>query len=137
MGGLASALQAGHQDHRWRLRAQVQRLGDTAERGGQLLLDDAQEFLAGAQRLRDLDADRARLDLVDEVLDDRQRDVGFEQRHAQLAAGGVDLRSEARRVGKECVSTCRVRCFPYPKKKKQTTLSNQSLKNDLYANSQE
>src|SRR3546814_7070447 len=52
-GGLASALQAGNQDHRWRLRAQVQRLGDTAERGGQLLLADAQEFLAGAQPLRD------------------------------------------------------------------------------------
>src|SRR3546814_11300799 len=28
------------------------------------------------------------------------------------------LRSEERRVGKECVSTCRSRCSPYHKKKK-------------------
>src|SRR3546814_12873571 len=32
-----------------------------------------------------------------------------------FGAGG---RSEARRVGKECVSTCRSRWSPYPKKKK-------------------
>src|SRR3546814_19442180 len=32
----------------------------------------------------------------------------------------VDLRSEERRVGKECVSTCRSRWSPYHEKKKQT-----------------
>src|SRR3546814_13297695 len=31
------------------------------------------------------------------------------------------LRSEERRVGKECVSTCRYRWSPYHKKKRQTT----------------
>src|SRR3546814_19703523 len=31
-----------------------------------------------------------------------------------------DGRSEERRVGKECVSTCRSRCSPYHKKKKTT-----------------
>src|SRR3546814_11663757 len=30
-----------------------------------------------------------------------------------------DDRSEERRVGKECVSTCRYRCSPYPEKKKK------------------
>src|SRR3546814_14851297 len=30
------------------------------------------------------------------------------------AAGCADLRSDARRVGKECVSTCRSRGSPYP-----------------------
>src|SRR3546814_16483780 len=29
----------------------------------------------------------------------------------------TDLRSEERRVGEECVSTCRYRWLPYPKKK--------------------
>src|SRR3546814_15784433 len=32
-----------------------------------------------------------------------------------------DLRSEERRVGKECVSTCRSRWSPYHNKKKKTT----------------
>src|SRR3546814_20229470 len=32
----------------------------------------------------------------------------------------VDERSEERRVGKECVSTCRSRCSPYHYKKKTT-----------------
>src|SRR3546814_11850871 len=32
--------------------------------------------------------------------------------------GDAPIRSEERRVGKECVSTCRSRWFPYPSKKK-------------------
>src|SRR3546814_18613879 len=36
----------------------------------------------------------------------------------QRLAERPDLRSEARRVGKECVSTCRSRWSPYNKKKK-------------------
>src|SRR3546814_8063930 len=34
--------------------------------------------------------------------------------HAELWLGGDDVRSEERRVGKECVSTCRSRWSPYP-----------------------
>src|SRR3546814_11112467 len=34
-------------------------------------------------------------------------------------------RSEERRVGKECVSTCRSRWSPYPSKKKKTRTNNQ------------
>src|SRR3546814_14261884 len=37
----------------------------------------------------------------------------------ELAAGGVAVRSEERRVGKECVSTCRSRWWPHHYKKKQ------------------
>src|SRR3546814_13437568 len=33
-------------------------------------------------------------------------------------AAALDERSEERRVGKECVSTCRSRWWPYPSKKK-------------------
>src|SRR3546814_4601479 len=33
---------------------------------------------------------------------------------APLAGGGVGARSEERRVGKECFSTCRSRWSPYP-----------------------
>src|SRR3546814_12767218 len=44
---------------------------------------------------------------------------------ARIAEGaeqriGFVARSEARRVGKECVSTCRSRCARYHRKKKQT-----------------
>src|SRR3546814_14004275 len=35
------------------------------------------------------------------------------------AVGFIALRSEERRVGKECVSTCRSRWSPYHKKKKK------------------
>src|SRR3546814_12623024 len=39
--------------------------------------------------------------------------VLFDQEHLQLADRGVAGRSEERRVGKECVSTCRYRWSPY------------------------
>src|SRR3546814_16083522 len=46
-----------------------------------------------------------------------------------LAAGMWALpRSEERRVGKECVSTCRSRWSPYHKKKKYYKYSNKQLK---------
>src|SRR3546814_18401756 len=34
-----------------------------------------------------------------------------------LVSVSTDIRAEARRVGKECVSTCRSRWWPYPSKK--------------------
>src|SRR3546814_20832194 len=45
--------------------------------------------------------------------------------------GAVVGRSEERRVGKECVSTCRYRWSPYHKKKKTTTWTKM---NDLHNN---
>src|SRR3546814_20637544 len=36
---------------------------------------------------------------------------------ADVNLAGIDERSEERRVGKECVSTCRSRWLPYPSKK--------------------
>src|SRR3546814_18802635 len=41
-----------------------------------------------------------------------------------LAAIPAHTRSEARRVGKECVSTCRSRWSPYTNKKKQKKSNN-------------
>src|SRR3546814_18118989 len=52
-------------------------------------------------------------------------DVAMMERQVQAAEDGlraIDLtRSEERRVGNECVSTCRSRWSPYHKKKKTTT----------------
>src|SRR3546814_14896453 len=42
------------------------------------------------------------------------------------SGGVVMIRSEERRVGKECVSTCRSRWSPYPEKKKQTDPSQET-----------
>src|SRR3546814_16575147 len=42
-------------------------------------------------------------------------------RHRDPANRGADRRSEERRVGKECVRTCRSRWSPYHSKKKQHT----------------
>src|SRR3546814_18206525 len=40
---------------------------------------------------------------------------------------GSNLRSEERRVGKECVSTCRSRWSPYPSKKKKKKTTQEAL----------
>src|SRR3546814_13102064 len=55
----------------------------------------------------------------------RQRLVRIDVGGDRLDAGGsaaADDRSEERRVGKECVSTCRSRWSPYHSKKKQSSI---------------
>ena len=60
-------------------------------------MDDADQRLPRRQRPHDFLADRLFLHRGDEVLDDRQRDVGLEQREADFAqrVGDVDV-GEAR-----------------------------------------
>src|SRR3546814_15564826 len=51
---------------------------------------------------------------------------GFEMAPPAWAPGPRgDPRSAARRVGKECVSTCRSRCAPYRSKKNKQTVTTQ------------
>ena len=57
----------------------------------ELLVDDLDDLLGGVERPADLRAEGPLLDRADELLDDRQRDVGLEQRDADLARGGVDV----------------------------------------------
>ena len=90
-GGLARALQAGHQDHRRRLRRQVQARAGAAHQLGQFAMHHADQGLARRQRADHFLAERLFLDLGDEVLDHRQRDVGFEQRHAHFAQHLADV----------------------------------------------
>src|SRR3546814_15681248 len=47
------------------------------------------------------------------------RDRRILKRFAKDATTGKPMRTEERRVGKECVRTCRARWSPYQKKKKQ------------------
>src|SRR3546814_7198195 len=54
--------------------------------------------------------------LFDQVMRRQPADFGAQRHHHALghdqAAGFVEIRSEERRVGKECVSTCRSRWSP-------------------------
>src|SRR3546814_14458953 len=64
------------------------------------------------------------------LLDVRSRGRGFRRRHCRRRRRPG--RSEERRVGKECVSTCRSRWSPYNSKKKQkTTQSRIGTKNQV------
>src|SRR3546814_18571695 len=53
--------------------------------------------------------------------------IGTVQRWFVLRRGQASGRSEERRVGKECVSTCRSRWSPYHEKKKKQTNTKQTL----------
>src|SRR3546814_11897406 len=56
-----------------------------------------------------------RAELLENLLGDQPRVALDADRHllGEADAVGVDVRSEERRVGKECVSTCRSRWSPY------------------------
>ena len=97
--GLAGALQSREQDDGRRLHGEIERRGGAAHQRGELAMDDADQRLPGRQRADDFLADRLVLDRRDEVLDDRQRDVGFEQREAHLAQRVLDVV-----VGEPCLA---------------------------------
>src|SRR3546814_18838005 len=93
-------------------RIPVRRLGDRTRVG------------ASGESLRDLAYDAIKkaiteMDIYDQVgevrLDKRQlaEDLGVSRPPIREALTILELRSEERRVGKECVSTCRSRWSPY------------------------
>src|SRR5262249_54506827 len=82
-GRLAGALEAREQDDR-ELAEREARLA-LAHQGRELLVDDLHDLLAGGQALEDLLAERFLADARDEIPDDGEVDVGFEQREADLA----------------------------------------------------
>ncbi|MNZ69798.1 hypothetical protein D3C78_881120 [compost metagenome] len=90
-GGLARALQTGHQHHGRRGGIEREVFVGRTHQAFQLGLDDLHERLARGQAARHLGADRTLLDLVDEILDHRQGDVSLEQRHAHFTQGVFDV----------------------------------------------
>ena len=89
--GLARALQASHQHHGGRSGMQVEVFVGRAHQLFELGAHNLHKSLARGQALRDFGADRAILDLIDEVFDHRQSHVSFEQRHAHFAQGVFDI----------------------------------------------
>ena len=88
---LARALQAAHEDHRGRLRRELELRGALAHQRGQLLQHDLHDLLARREALQDVRAARALAHRGHEVLDDAEVDVGLEQREADLAHGARDV----------------------------------------------
>src|SRR5439155_6031466 len=88
---LAGTLQAGEQYDGWRVLREAEPPGLAAENVDELLVDDLDDLLRGVECLADLSAAGAVFDVADEVLDHRQRDVGFEQPDPALAARGLDV----------------------------------------------
>ena len=90
-GGFAGALQTGHEDDGGRLRGEFEAGGVFAKEGDQLVADDFDDLLGGRERGEDFRADGLDADLLDEVADDVEVDVGFEQGHADFAQGFGDV----------------------------------------------
>ena len=90
-GGLARALQAGHQDDRRRRHVEVEVAGLRTHHRGQFVVHDLDQRLARGQAGQHFLADRADLDALDQGLHHRQRDVRFEQRDAHLAQRLADV----------------------------------------------
>ena len=90
-GRLAGALQSGQQQDRRRLHGEIEGRRRGAHQRGKLAVDYADQRLPGRQRADHFLADRLVLDLRHEVLDDRQRHVGLEQREPDLAQRVLDI----------------------------------------------
>ena len=88
---LAGALQADHHDDDRRRRVEVDRLAFAAEHLDQLVMDDLDDHLAGLDRLQHRRADRLLADAVGEGAHHVERDVGLEQRAANLAQRRRDV----------------------------------------------
>src|SRR5699024_11411122 len=85
-------LDAGEHDDRRRGRGQGHAAGLAAEDLDEFLVDDLDHLLRRVERLGDLDAGRTLLDAFDESAHDGQGDIRLQQREADFAGGGVDVR---------------------------------------------
>ena len=103
--GLTRALQTGEHDHRRRGLREADALRVAAEDLDELLVDDLDDLLRRVQRLRHLRAGGALLDALDEGAHHGQGDVGLQQREADLAGGGVDVR-----LGQAALATQILQC---------------------------
>ena len=90
-GGLARALQTGHQDDSRRLRSEFQLGCIFAESLDQFVAEDLDDLLAGRKGGHHLRSDGFGADAVDEVFDDLEIDVRFKQRQTNLLQRLIDI----------------------------------------------
>ncbi len=90
-GGLARALQAGHQHHRRWLYIELQFVVGLAHDVHQLIMNHFHQGLARGQALQHLMTDRPLPHPFDEFLHHRQGDIRLQQRHAHFPQGVLDI----------------------------------------------
>ena len=101
--GLARTLQPHHHDGHRRHGVEIDGAGLLAEHRDELIVDDLHDHLPGRHRLQHLGADGARAHLVGERAHHLERDVGLEQRTADLAQGRVDVLLGQRAAARQLV----------------------------------
>ena len=90
-GGLAGALQSGHQNHAGRLRGELEPRRVLAQQRDQLVADDFDHLLGGRKRGEHLGSHGLHANLFDQLADHVEVDVGLKQRHANQAQGFGDV----------------------------------------------
>ena len=83
-------MQTGHQNHRGRLRGEFEARRVLAQERNQLVADDLDDLLGGREGGEHLGPHGFNANLLDQVADYVEVDVGFEQGHANLAQGLAD-----------------------------------------------
>ena len=81
----------GHENDGGRLRGEFEARGVFAEERDQFVADDLDDLLAGRERGEDFGADGLFANVFDEVADDVEVNVGFEQGDANLAESFGDV----------------------------------------------
>ena len=90
-GRLTGALEADDHDGAGRLIREAQFRLMASQDVDQFVLDDLDDLLRRRQRSEDFLAERFYLDVLDQLLDDAEVNVGLQQRHANLAQGGLHV----------------------------------------------
>ena len=90
-GGLAGALQAGHQDDRRGLRGELEAGRVFAQQFDQLIADHLDDLFGGRERGHHFGADGLGADVLDQVAGHVEVDVGLEQGDADFAQGLGDV----------------------------------------------
>ena len=90
-GGFAGALQAGHENHGGRLGGEFEAGRIFAEHCDELVAHDFNDLLGGGKRGEYLGADGLDANVLDEVADDVEVDVGFKQGYADFAESFRDV----------------------------------------------
>ncbi len=90
-GGLTGTLQSGHQDDGRRLRRKLHARRIFAEDLDQFVAQNLDDLLSGRKRGHHFLTDGLGADLVDQLLDDFEVDVGLEQRQPDFAERLVNV----------------------------------------------
>ena len=88
---LAGTLQAGEHDHRWWPLGETQHPGFAAQNRDQFVIDDLDHLLSGIEGSGELSAAGTLFNGGNEVLDDGQIHIGFEEGNPDLTSRRVDI----------------------------------------------